>query len=86
MLILDFMAILKIFLAEFEDKMWFGGYPQKFENLNKNFGFGGMWTLLGQLSEKLNFKFAINPKILHFDTKFHIFRSTWESNNFKTCF
>ena len=79
--------------------MWFGAfsvYPEKFENLNKNFDFGGMWTLPGPLSEKLNFKFAINSQMdfwggqkhkkLHFDTKFHIFWSTWESNNFKTCF
>ena len=79
--------------------MWFGafsGYPWKFENLNRNIGFGGMWTLPGPLSEKLNFKFVINSKTdfwggqnrkkLHFDTKFHIFGSTWESNNFKTCF
>ena len=43
-----------------------------------------MWTLPGLLSEKLNFKFAINSKTdfsrgqkykeLHFDTKFQIFR------------
>ena len=55
-----------------------------------------MWTLPGPLSEKLNFKFVINSKAdfsgdqkhkkLHFDTKCHIFGSTWESNNFKTCF
>ena len=79
--------------------MWFrafSGYPYKFENLNKNIGFGGMWTLPGPLSEKLNFKFVINSKMdfsggqkrkkLHFYTEFHIFRSTWESNNFKTGF
>ena len=45
--------------------MWFrafSGYPYKFENLNKNIGFGGMWTLPGPLSEKLNFKFVINSK------------------------
>ena len=79
--------------------MWFGafsGYPWKFENLNKNIGFGRMWTLPGQLSEILNFKFVINSKTdfsggqkrekLCFDTEFHIFRSPWESNNFKTCF
>ena len=66
--------------------MWFGafsGYPWKFENLNKNIGFGGMWTLPGPLSEKLNFKFVINSKMdfsgghkhkkLHFDTEFYIF-------------
>ena len=55
-----------------------------------------MWTLPGPLSEKLNFKFVINsktdfwgdqkPKKLLFDTKFHIFGSTWESNNFDACF
>ena len=55
-----------------------------------------MWILPGPLSEKLSFKFVINSKTdfsgaqkckkLHFDTKFHIFVSTWESNNFKTCF
>ena len=79
--------------------MWFGafsGYPEKFENLNENIGFGGMWTLSGLLSEKLSFKFVINSKTdfsggekrkkLQFDTKFHIFGSTSESNNFKTCF
>ena len=97
----EFMAILRIFPAEFEEKMWFGvfsGYSWKFENLNKNigFGFGGMWTLPGQLSEILNFKFVINSKTgfsggqkhekLYFDTEFHIFRSIWKSNNFKTCF
>ena len=48
------------------------------------------------LGEKLNFTFVINSKTdfsggqkrerLHFDTKFHIFGSNWESNNFKTCF
>ena len=45
--------------------MWFrafSGYPYKFENLKKNIGFGGMWTLPGPLSEKLNFKFVINSK------------------------
>ena len=62
----------------------------------KNIVFGGMWTLPGPLSEKLNLKFVINSKIdfsggqkhkkLHFGTKFHIFVSTWESNNFKTYF
>ena len=62
----------------------------------KNIGFGGMRALLGPLLEKLNFKFIINSKTdfsggqkhekLHFDTKFHTFRSTSESNNFKTCF
>ena len=62
----------------------------------KNIGFGGLWTLPGALSEKLNFKFVINSKTdfwggqnrkkLHFDTKLHIFGSTWESDNFKTCF
>ena len=67
------MAILKIFLAEFEDKMWFGGYPQKFENLNKNLGFGGMWTLLGQLSEKLNFTFS--GQLGSLITSRHAFRS-----------
>ena len=95
----DFMAILRIFPAEFADKMWFGafsGYPLRSENLNKNIGFGGMWTLPGPLSEKLNFTFVINSKTdfsggweskkLHFDANFHIFRSTWESNKFKTCF
>ena len=50
----------------------------------------------GPLSEKLKFKFVIYSKTdfsggqkhkkLHFDTEFHNFRSTWESNNFKTCF
>ena len=55
-----------------------------------------MSTLPGPFSEKLNFKFVINSetdflggqkrKKWHFDTKFQIFRSTWESNNFKTCF
>ena len=55
-----------------------------------------MWPLRGPFSEKLNFKFVINLKTdslrgqkhkkMHFDTKFHIFGSTWESNNFKTCF
>ena len=55
-----------------------------------------MRTLPGPLLEKLNFKFVINSKTgfsggqkhekLHFDTEFHIFSSTWESNNFKTCF
>ena len=25
-------------------------------------------------------------KKVHFDTQFHIFGSTWHSNNFKTCF
>ena len=55
-----------------------------------------MRTLPGSLLEKLNFKFVINSKTdfsggqkhekLHFDTKFHTFRSTSESNNFKTCF
>ena len=35
-------------------------YPKKFENLNKNTDFGGMWTLPGPLSERLNFKFIIN--------------------------
>ena len=55
-----------------------------------------MWTLAGPLSEKLNFKFVINSKAdfsgdqkhkkLHFDTTFQVFGSTWESNNFKTCF
>ena len=95
----DFMATLRILSPEFDDKMWFGafsGHPKKFKSLNKNIGFRGMWTLPGLLSEKLNFKFVINlkhdfsggqkRKKLHFDTKFHIFQSTWESNNFKTCF
>ena len=46
------------------------------------------------LGEKLNVTFVINSKTdflggqkrerLHFDTKCHIFRSNWESNNFKT--
>ena len=94
----DFMAILRIFAAEFEDKMWFGAfsaYPLKFEHWNKNIGFGGIWTLPGPLTEKLNFKFVINsktdflvgqkPKKWHFHTKSYIFGSTWESNNFKTC-
>ena len=55
-----------------------------------------MRTLPGPLSEKLSFKFVINLKMdflggqkhkkLHFDTKFHIFGSTWQSNNFKKCF
>ena len=55
-----------------------------------------MWALSGPLSEKLNFKFFMNSKTdfqggqkhkkLLFDTKFHIFGSTWESNKFKTCF
>ena len=55
-----------------------------------------MGTFPGPLSEKLNFKFVINSKTvfsgvqkcrkLHFDAKFHIFESTWESNNFKTYF
>ena len=50
----------------------------------------------GPLSEKLKFIFVIYSKTdfsggqkhkkLHFDTEFHNFRSTWESNNFKTCF
>ena len=34
----DFMAILRIFPAEFADKMWFGAfseYPLRSENLNK---------------------------------------------------
>ena len=34
-----------------------------FENLNKNIGFGGMRTLPGPLSEKLNFNFVINSKV-----------------------
>ena len=56
----------------------------------------GMWILPGPLSEKLNFEFVINSKTdfsggqkrknLHFDTKFHTFRSNRESNNFKICF
>ena len=79
--------------------MWFGafsGCPWKFEKLNKNIAFAGMWTLPGPLSEKLNFKLVINSKTdfsggqkcrkLHFDAKFHNLGSTWESNNFKTCF
>ena len=55
---------------------------------NKNIGFGGLWTLPGALTEKLNFKFVINSKTdfwggqnrkkLHFDTKFHIFGSNWK--------
>ena len=55
-----------------------------------------MGTLPGPLSEKLNFIFVINSKAnfsggqkckkLHFYTELHIFRSTWESNNFKTVF
>ena len=55
-----------------------------------------MQTFPGSLSEKLSFKFVINSKTdflggqkhnkLHFDTKFHVFGSTWESNNFKTSF
>ena len=96
------MAILRIFPVEFEDKIWSGafpfwsGHPYKFQNLNKDIGFGRMWTLPGPLSEKLNFKFLVNLKMdfsgsqkrekLHFNTEFHIFGSTWESNNFKTCF
>ena len=80
------MAILRIFPAEFEDKVWFwtfSGYPYKFENSNKNIGFERMWTLPGPLSEKLNFKFLINSKIdfsggqkhlrLHFNPEFQIF-------------
>ena len=79
--------------------MWLGsfsGYPKKFKNLNKNIGFKGMWKLSGPLSGKLSFKFVINSKTdssgvqkrkkMHFDSKFHIFGSTWESNNFKTSF
>ena len=56
--------------------------------LNKKVGLGGMWTLPGPLSEKLNFIFVINFKKnffrgskttkLHFGTKFYIFRSTWD--------
>ena len=45
--------------------MWFEAflvYPKKFENLNKNGGFGGMWTLSGPLLKKLNLKFVINSK------------------------
>ena len=55
-----------------------------------------MGTLPSLLLEKLSFKFAIISKTdfsggqkhkkLHFDTRFHIFGSTWESNNFKKCF
>ena len=71
--------------------------PLKFWKLkNKNIGFGQMWALSGPLSEKLNFKFFMNSKTdfqggqkhkkLLFDTKFHIFGSTWKSNKFKTCF
>ena len=55
-----------------------------------------MGTLPCPLSEKVNFKFFINSKTyfsggqkrkkLHFDIIFHIFGSTSESNNFKTCF
>ena len=55
-----------------------------------------MGTIPGPLSEKPNFKFVINSqtdfsgrqkrKKLHFDTKFHIFGSSSESHNFKTCF
>ena len=93
------MGILRIFPAEFEDKMWFGGfsgYPLKFENWNKNIGFRRMGTLPYLLSEKVNFKFFINSKTyisggqkrkkLHFVIIFNIFGSTSESNNFKTCF
>ena len=53
-----------------------------------------MRTLPGPLLEKLNFKFVINSKTdfsvdqkrkkLHFDTKFHLFESLSEYNNFKS--
>ena len=59
------------------------------------FGFLIMCTFQGTISEKLNFKFVINPKIdfsggqkckkLNFDTKCHFLGSTWKSNNFKMC-
>ena len=62
------MAILRIFPVEFEDKMWwFGAFsvsPQKFETFNEIIGFEGMWILPGSLSEKINFKFVINSKII----------------------
>ena len=55
-----------------------------------------MWTPPGPHSEKLNFRFAIDSKTdftggqkrkkLHFDTKFYIFGTVWEPNNFKTSF
>ena len=60
------MTIFRIFPAEFEGKIQLGPYswyPQKFENFNKNIGFGGMWTLPDPLSEKPNFKFVINSKM-----------------------
>ena len=92
------MIILRIFPAEFGIQWDLKHFkiPLKVRNLNKDIGFGGMRTLLGPLLEKLSFKFVINSKMnfsegqkckkLHCATKFHIFGSTWESNNFKTCF
>ena len=87
----DFMAILRIFLAEFEDKIWFGAYV--IQGTHKSSKTQIKILVLG---EKLNFTFVTNSKTdfsggqkherLHFDTKFHIFRSNWESNNFKTWF
>ena len=62
----DFTVILDIFHSRFDDEMWFrafSGYPQKFRKLNKSIGFIRMGTLPGKLSEKLNFKFVINPKM-----------------------
>ena len=69
-----------------------------FENLNKNIGFGGMRTLPGPLSEKLNFNFAINSKAdfsggqkrekFHLDIKFHITQgiTPWNLKNMRNCY
>ena len=62
------------------------------ENKIQTLSFARMCTFPGTISEKLNSKFVINPKMgskMHknrISTKFHFLRSTWEFNNFKTCF
>ena len=91
------MAILRTFLAEFETKSDLGIFrvPIKVWKRKYKFGFGGMWALPGPISAKKISNLSLiqkqlfkceKRKKLHFNTKFHIFGSTWESNNFKTWF
>ena len=62
------------------------------ENKIQTLSFARMCTFPGTISEKLNSKFVINPKMGSkmyknwISTKFHFLKSTWGFNNFKTCF